>query len=84
MKKFLLSVVAMSALTVSNGAAHAQSTWLVILYGKSFDQNGSVGASLEKIEMTNLETCQVEGEKWLKSESIRATSDRGYHCVEGK
>ena len=64
--------------------ANAGSTWyLVLLYGKSFDSNGSVGAALEKIEMPDETKCKIEGEKWIKSETFRKTSDIGFHCVEG-
>jgi len=84
MTKFLPLALFMSALAMTAGSANAQSAWLVILYGKSFDQNGSVGAALEKIEMVEITSCQAEGEKWLKAETIRATSDRGFHCVNGK
>ena len=69
---------------LATAPVQAETTWLVILYGKSFDQNGSVGAALEKIEVVDLETCQSEGQKWLESKTIRATSDRGFHCVTGK
>lgn len=44
----------------------------------------SGSAALEKIEVADMESCHAEGEKWLKSETIRATSDRGYHCVQGR
>lgn len=84
MSKFLPLALSMSAMALTISAANAQSAWLVILYGKSFDQNGSVGAALEKIEMVDMSTCQIEGEKWLMSNTIKATSDRGYHCIEGK
>ncbi len=65
-------------------SASAASTWLVLLYGKSFDANGSVGAALEKIEMPDMDTCKVQGKNWIQSKSIKRTSDIGYHCVEGK
>jgi hypothetical protein len=63
--------------------ASAESTWLVLLYGKSFDANGAVGAALEKIEMPDIEKCRLEGEKWIKSDTFRKTSDIGFHCVQG-
>ena len=65
-------------------SAMAESYWLVLLYGKSFDQNGAVAAALEKIQMNNMADCQKEGSNWLSSKTIKATRDKGFHCVRGK
>ncbi len=81
MRKLLIPLLAAIALPT---AVNAESVWLILLYGKSFDQNGSVAASLEKIEMKNIDDCKDEGSRWLSSQTIKKTSDRGYHCVIGK
>ena len=84
MNKLLTLILLSTPLIMYGLPACAESTWLVLLYGKSFDSNGSVGAALEKIKMPNIEKCKLEGEKWVKSDTFRKTSDIGYHCVEGK
>ena len=84
MKKLLTLTLLSTPLIIIGFPASAESTWLVLLYGKSFDSNGSVGAALEKIEMQNMEKCKLEGVKWVNSDTFRKTSDIGFHCIEGK
>jgi len=47
-------------------------------------QNVGIAAALEKVEMNNAAYCKKEGARWLGSQAIKASTDRGYHCVSVK
>ena len=83
MKRYLLPLIAALALPT---AASAESVWLVLRYlsGVSF----RAGAAIEKIEMRDMEQCELMGAKWMgaKETGTEKRRDRvfAYTCIEGK
>lgn len=84
MKRLLLPLLAGLALPT---AANAESYWLLIGVGK----NSYGGATLEKIEMKSLATCESEGKKLTDRNNPSTKSFRDnfidnlrYYCVIGK
>ncbi len=80
MRKFLLPLLAVLALP---STANAEKVWLII-FGS---QNLSDGAgSFEKIEMENMNQCELSGAKLLASERLSSSKNfaLGFECVKGK
>ena len=65
---------------------NAESTWLIIRYQAGRSLKSPV--AMEKIEMTDLEQCELEGAKWMgaKESEIESKRDRGFSftCLKGK
>ena len=65
MKRFLTPLLAALALPTS---VNAESIWLILRYGSEHVGLPRIGgASLEKIEMQDLNQCETEGEKWIRN-----------------
>ena len=83
MRRFLLPLIASLSLPI---AANAESAWLIIRYGRS-DGSG-VAASLEKIEMKDMNQCKIMGAKWMGTKTSKGEKARstifGFECLEGK
>ena len=83
MKRFLIPLL--SALTLPT-AVNAETTWLIIRYQAGTSWKSPV--AMEKIEMTNLEQCELEGAKWMgaKESKVEAARNRGFSftCLQGK
>ena len=57
------------------------SVWLILHKGWAAD------AALEKIEMTDMTQCEIQGALWKGSTTIEkktVSKYQGFHCVEGK
>ena len=85
MKRLLLPLLAALALPT---AVNAESVWLILRYGSVNDgyPRMAAAASLEKIEMKDLNHCKSEGDKW--AQSILPKGEKKslltYHCIVGK
>ena len=71
MKRLLLLLLATLALPT---AVNAESYWLIILKG-----NYHGFQDMDKIEMTSMEQCEDQGQKWEKD-----NSQTTYRCIVGK
>ena len=71
MKSLLLSLLASIALPT---AANAESTWLIIRYQAGTSWKSPV--AMEKIEMSNMEQCELEGAKWMGAKKSKVESAR--------
>ena len=61
--------------------ANTGSVWLILHKGWGED------AALEKIEMTDMTQCEIQGALWKGSTTIEkktVSKYQGFHCVEGK
>ena len=61
--------------------ANAGSVWLILHKGWAED------AALEKIEMTDMTQCEIQGALWKGSTTIEQkviSKYQGFHCLEGK
>ena len=84
MKRLLLPLLAAIALPT---AVNAESVWLILRYGSVHAGMPRLGAaSLEKIEMKDLNQCKSEGEIWSKSKLPEGEKKTilTYHCIVGK
>ena len=83
MKKLFCFLIAFGSFPT---ALNAESTWLIIRY--QVGPSRSAPVAMEKIEMTNLEQCELEGAKWMgaKESKIEAARNRGFSftCLQGK
>ena len=85
MRKLLVPLLA--ALTLPT-AVNAESVWLILRYGSvnAGMPRMAAAASLEKIEMRDLNHCKSEGDKW--AQSILPKGEKKslltYHCLVGK
>ena len=83
MKNIFLSILVFLIQPIS---VLADSTWLIIRYTSGV--NTKAGVALEKIEMKDMEQCELGGAKWMgsKETEIEAAIRRGYAyvCIEGK
>tara|TARA_Y100001968_G_scaffold179396_1_gene164297 strand:+ start:361 stop:606 length:246 start_codon:yes stop_codon:yes gene_type:complete len=81
MKRLLLPLLAALALPNS---VNAESTWLILRW-RFFDAGG-----LEKIEMEDMEQCELMGTKWTAAKLSPIEKRNpitlvfGYECLEGK
>ena len=71
MKRLFLPLLAAIALPT---AVNAETIWLIIMKG---NYNGFT--DMEKIEMTSIEQCEEQGQKWDKDNSVT-----NYRCIIGK
>ena len=82
-KRFLFPLLATIALPT---AANAESTWLIIRYQAGTSWKSPV--AMEKIEMSNMEQCELEGAKWMgaKKSKVESARNRGFSftCLQGK
>ena len=84
MKRLLLPLLAALALPTS---VNAESYWLILRYGSKHVGHTRIGgASLEKIEMQDLNQCETEGEKWIRTKLPKGENQTilAYHCLVGK
>ena len=85
MKRLLLPLLAAIALPT---AVNAETVWLILRYGSvnAGMPRMAAAASLEKIEMKDLNHCKSEGDKW--AQSILPKGEKKslltYHCIVGK
>ena len=88
MKKFLvLPFLAAIALPTS---VSAESIWLILRYA-SLKPSGP-GVALEKVEMSNMDQCELMGAKWSGTKrtgmenggSLTNFMVFGYECIKGK
>tara|TARA_Y100001968_G_scaffold248952_1_gene233621 strand:- start:335 stop:586 length:252 start_codon:yes stop_codon:yes gene_type:complete len=83
MKSLLLPLITAVALPIS---ANAASTWLILRYQSGYSITSPV--ALEKIEMEDLEQCELEGAKWMgaKESKVEKARTRGFSftCLQGK
>jgi hypothetical protein len=83
MKRVLILLLAAFALPTS---ANAASTWLILRYQSGWSIKSPV--ALEKIEMEDLEQCELEGAKWMgaKESKVEKARTRGFSfiCLQGK
>ena len=69
-------------------AANADSVWLVLR--GSTGQNGYGGIAIEKIEMKDMNQCELMGAKWMGTKRTKNESKNsrawgfGFECIEGK
>ena len=82
MRKLLIPLLAAFALPT---AVNAESVWLVLRY-MGYNERSSAGG-LEKIEMKDMDQCQLMGAKWVSTgrttyEHIVTTF--GFECIQGK
>ena len=82
MKRFLLIALTVGLSTPT--ASIAGRTWLILRAGN----DGGYGArdlALEKIEVENMEQCELQGAKWKSGRRLQdGGSFLGYECLEGK
>ena len=85
MERSLLPLLAALALPT---AVNAESVWLILRYGSvnAGMPRMAASASLEKIEMKDLNQCKSEGEMWSKSKLPEGEKKTilTYHCIVGK
>ena len=85
MKRLLLPLLAALALPT---AVNAETVWLILRYGSvnAGMPRMAAAASLEKIEMKDLNQCKSEGEMWSKSKLPEGEKKTilTYHCIVGK
>ena len=85
MRKLLVPLLAAIALPT---AVNAESVWLILRYGSvnSGMPRMAAAASLEKIEMKDLNQCKSEGDMWAKSILPKGEKKAllTYHCIVGK
>ena len=84
MKRFFLPLLAFLALPTS---VSAESTWLILRVGNSGLESGGrlQPVALEKIEMIDMDQCQLQGALLKSSLEINKKSHRiGFVCIEGK
>ena len=83
MKNIFLSVLVLLIQPIS---VLADSTWLILRYTSG--ANLKAGVALEKIEMKDMEQCELGGAKWMGSKETKIESARkrgyAYVCIEGK
>ena len=82
MKRLLLPLIAALAFPA---AANAESVWLVLRY-MGYNERTSAGG-LEKIEMKDMDQCQLMGAKWMSTERTgweHRVTTFGFECLEGK
>ena len=81
MKKLLLLF---ASLTLSAPAANAESIWMVLAGGRIGKQSSA--ASMVKIEMTSMESCQRQGKELKASREFRVGvfDYVNYACIRGK
>ncbi len=85
MHKFLLPLLAVIALPT---AANAESIWLVLR--GSTGKTGQGGIAIEKIEMKDMNQCELMGAKWIGTRMTKTESKFiehwgfGFECLEGK
>ena len=82
MQRLLLPLLAALALPT---AASAETVWLILRYSTGLNQNG-VGAALEKIQMNDLQECEMVGAQWMGSKPSRYERAPvfGFNCFKGK
>ena len=83
MKRLLLALLAVLALPT---AVNAESVWLVLKYAGWDNQNG---AALEKIEMKDMNQCEMMGVKWIAARKAHTKASKileeaSYVCIKGK
>ena len=82
MRSFLF--LALIAGLLNPTSAMAGRTWLILRAGN----DGGYGArdlALEKIEVENMEQCELQGAKWKSGRRLQdGGSFLGYECLEGK
>lgn len=80
MKRYLLPLLAALALPT---AVNADSVWLLLRGGHPLD-----AATMEKIEMKDMEQCELMGALFMSSERLNFSEERikrrGFECFEGK
>ena len=85
MKHLLLPLLAALALPT---AVNAETIWLILRYGSvnAGMPRMAAAASLEKIEMKDLNQCKAEGDKWVQSILPKGEKKSllTYHCIVGK
>ena len=83
MRRFLLPLIASLSLPI---AANAESAWLIMRYGSDTGSKG--GSALEKLEMKDMDQCELMGAKWMSSKrhkyEHKAYTVLAYECLEGK
>ena len=77
MKRLLLTLVAALSLPT---AVNAESVWLILRYSGSYTDSP---VALEKIEMKDINQCEMQGATWLTSKRI-GNKPKGYECLIGK
>tara|TARA_E500000331_G_scaffold141914_1_gene138470 strand:- start:701 stop:952 length:252 start_codon:yes stop_codon:yes gene_type:complete len=82
MKRFLLPLIAVFALPT---AVHASSTWLILRYAVALRGESGVGAAIEKIQVDNLDDCELMGAKWMGSKVAKGEQRAifAYDCLQG-
>ena len=67
---------------------NAESVWLIIRYVGAQKSGALIrGGALEKIEMANMEQCELMGAKWVGSRRSKLEHDKsvfGFECLIGK
>ena len=84
MYKLLIPLLTALSLPTS---VNAESIWLILRYGSEHVGHTRIGgASLEKIEMQDLNQCETEGEKWIRTKAPKGEKRTilAYHCLVGK
>ena len=83
MKKLISFLIAIGSFPT---ALNAESTWLIIRYQAGASWKSPV--AMQKIEMADLEQCELEGAKWMgaKESKVEKARKRGFSftCLQGK
>lgn len=81
MKNFLLPLLAALALPT---AANAETVWLILRYATDLHGANGVGAALEKVQMADMQECEMAGAKWMGSKRSKEESVPvfAFNCIK--
>ena len=83
MRKLLIPLLAAIALPT---AVNAESVWLILRYATDLHGANGVGAALEKIQMADIQECEMAGAQWMGSKKSKEESVPvfAYNCIKTK
>ena len=81
MRRLLLSFICIFALPI---AANAETVWLILRYATDLKGANGVGAALEKIQMRDMQECEMAGAKWMGSKPSKEESVPvfAFNCIK--